>query len=88
MIRVDPFWLQENSPKVVQCRTDWMQTGTHITVNVYCKKYDPRNEALTYVEVNPIRLRIRIFFPETGLTYDSDQELRGVSLYNCCLTVN
>merc|ERR1719378_665248 len=55
-----------------------MQTGTHITVNVYCKKYDPRNEALTYVEVNPIRLRIRIFFPETGLTYDSDQELRGV----------
>jgi len=69
---------QENSPKVVQCRTDWMQTGTHITVNVYCKKYDPRNEALTYVEVNPIRLRIRIFFPETGLTYDSDQELRGV----------
>jgi len=67
----------ENS-KVVQCRTDWMQTGTHITVNVYCKKYDPRNEALTHIEVNPIRLRIRIFFPDSGLTYDSDQELRGV----------
>jgi len=69
---------RDDNPKVVQCRTDWMQTGTHITVNIYCKKYDPRNEALTYVEVNPIRLCVRIYFPETGLTYDSDQELRGV----------
>jgi len=69
---------QVDAAKVLQCRTDWMQTGTHITVNVYCKKYDPRNETLTYIEVSPIRLSIRIFFPDSGLTYDSDQELRGI----------
>lgn len=55
-----------------------MQTGTHVVVNVYCKKYDPRNEALTYVEVNPIRLRIRIHFPSTDAVYNADLELGGV----------
>lgn len=59
-----------------------MQTATHVVVNVYCKQYDPRNEDLTYVEVNPIRLRIRISFPGTGASYFKDIELRGVSKRN------
>ena len=67
-----------------QCRRDWMQTGTHVVVNIYCKKYDPTDETLTYVEVNPVRLRIRIHFPAGGPAYNSDLELRGVS--NCKLT--
>lgn len=56
-----------------------MQTGTHVVVNVYCKKYDPCDETLTYVEVNPIRLKIRVHFPASGTAYNSDLELRGVS---------
>jgi hypothetical protein len=56
-----------------------MQTGTHVIVNIYCKKPDPTNESLTYVEVNPIRLRVRINLLAGGPSYNSDIELRGVS---------
>ena len=73
------FGIQDEQVKSsAQCRCDWMQTATHVVVNIYCKKYDPCNEKLTYVEVNPVRLRVRIHFPNGG-TYSSDIELRGVS---------
>lgn len=70
---------EEQNRRATQCRHDFMQTGTHVIVNVYCKQYDPLDEELTYVEVNPIRLRIRVFFPSSGASYSNDLELRGVS---------
>ncbi|XP_046631656.1 cysteine and histidine-rich domain-containing protein 1-like [Daphnia pulicaria] len=69
---------EEQIKKSVQCRQDWMQTGTHVIVNIYCKKPDPTNESLTYVEVNPIRLRVRINLLAGGPSYNSDIELRGI----------
>lgn len=57
-----------------------MQTGTHVVVNIYCKKHDPCDETLTYVEVNPIRLRVRIKFFGSGAPYNADLELSGVRL--------
>ena len=58
-----------------------MQTGTSIIVSVYCKNYDPRDTSLTFIEVNPVRLRIQIHFPSNGSFYKNDLELRGVSLF-------
>lgn len=58
-----------------------MQTGTHVIVNIYCKKPDPTNETLTYVEVNPVRLRVKIHSFTGGPSYNSDIELRGVSTW-------
>ena len=74
-------WQDEANTKTVQCRQDWMQTATHIVVNVYCKKYDPCDDSATYVEVNPIRLRIRISFPPDGAPYTNDMELKGVRFW-------
>ncbi|XP_057380892.1 cysteine and histidine-rich domain-containing protein 1-like isoform X1 [Daphnia carinata] len=69
---------EELIKKSAQCRQDWMQTGTHVIVNIYCKKPDPSNETLTYVEVNPVRLRVKIHSLTGGPSYNSDIELRGI----------
>ena len=65
----------------MECRYDWHQTATHVTVAIYAKKYDP---AISYVEVNPVRLRVHVYFPLEKGAFDLDAELRGVSimLYN------
>ena len=47
-------------------------------MNIYCKNPDPTNEVKTFIEVNPIRLAVHIFFPSNGNSYKSDIELRGV----------
>jgi cysteine/histidine-rich domain-containing protein len=47
-----------------------------VTVAFYCKKYDPD---LSFIDVNPVRLKVHIFFPEMGGAFDLDIELMGVS---------
>ena len=45
---------------VVNCRYDWHQTATTVTVAIYAKKIDP---ARSVVEINPVRLRVHLYFP-------------------------
>jgi len=61
----------------VECRHDWHQTATHVVVAIYGKKYDPDS---SYVDVNPVRLKCHIVFPEQGGSFDMDIELRGISV--------
>jgi len=60
---------------VVNCRYDWHQTATHVTVAIYAKKYDP---SVSYVEVNPIRLKTHIYFPQEKGSFNLDLELKGL----------
>ena len=55
---------------------DWHQTGTHIYVSVFAKKYNPE---ASYVKLNPIRLTVELYFPEEDSNYNLDIELKGVS---------
>lgn len=55
---------------------DWHQTGTHVVVAIYAKKYQPSK---SFVKLNPIRLTTSLFFPVENSSYDLDLELRGVS---------
>jgi len=70
-------WKKENDggSEQVECRHDWHQTATHVTVAIYGKKYDPDS---SYIEVNPIRMKCHIVFPEQGGSFDMDIELRGI----------
>ena len=68
----------EQQSRTAGCRTDWMQTATHVVVNVYCKQYDP-SDARTLVHASPVRLRVRIHFPAPQAPpFVHDIELRGV----------
>jgi len=60
---------------VVNCRYDWHQTATHVTVAIYAKKYDPN---VSYVEVNPVRLKTHIYFPQEKGSFNLDLELKGL----------
>ncbi|TRY77045.1 hypothetical protein TCAL_03854 [Tigriopus californicus] len=59
----------------VDCRFDWHQTATKVTVAIYAKKYDPR---ISFVEVGPIHLRAHVFFPAEDAAFDLDVELHGI----------
>jgi cysteine/histidine-rich domain-containing protein len=76
-------WIKEDtgSGAQVECRYDWHQTATHVVVAIYSKKYDP---VVSYVEVNPIRLNVHIYFPLEKASLDLDTELRGVIDINEC----
>jgi len=63
----------EGSAKV-ECRYDWHQTATHVTVAIYAKKYDPD---ISKVEIHPIRLKVHVYFPEQAGAFDLDLELAG-----------
>lgn len=65
---------QEGSA-TVECRYDWHQTATHVTVAIYAKKYDPD---ISKVEIHPIRLKAHVYFPEQAGAFDLDIELAGV----------
>jgi len=66
---------QDGEDGVVNCRYDWHQTATHVTVAIYAKKYDP---SVSYVEINPIRLKAHLYFPQEKGAFDLDIELRGL----------
>jgi len=69
-------WLADKKGAQVQCRYDWHQTATHVTVAVYAKKYDPEK---SYVEISPVRLAIYLVFPaDNNNTFSLDLELKGV----------
>jgi len=59
----------------VECRHDWHQTATHVTVAIYGKKYDPE---MSHVELSPVRMKCHIVYPEEGGTFNMDIELRGI----------
>jgi len=63
----------EGSAKV-ECRYDWHQTATHVTVAIYAKKYDPD---ISKLEIHPIRLKAHVYFPEQAGAFDLDIELAG-----------
>ncbi|KAJ9586871.1 hypothetical protein L9F63_019553, partial [Diploptera punctata] len=62
---------QEN-PK---CRYDWHQTSNNVVVSVFAKKYNPE---CSTVHLNPIRLKVHLYFPEEDSSFDLDLELRGI----------
>eukprot|EP00088_Acartia_fossae_P052923 TRINITY_DN599_c0_g1_i1.p1 TRINITY_DN599_c0_g1~~TRINITY_DN599_c0_g1_i1.p1 ORF type:complete len:365 (+),score=62.74 TRINITY_DN599_c0_g1_i1:29-1096(+) len=69
-------WVREDGKEgVVNCRYDWHQTATHVTVAIYAKKYDPN---VSYVELNPIRLKAHLFFPQEKGSFNLDIELKGL----------
>lgn len=57
---------------------DWHQTGQHVIVSIFAKKYDPDS---SFVKMNPIRLTVELFFPEENSKFNLDMELRGVSKF-------
>ena len=57
---------------------DWHQTGTHVIVSVYAKKYDPDS---SFVKLNPVHLIVNLYFPEEDSRYNLDIELRGVCTF-------
>ena len=46
-----------------------------MVVAVYAKKYDP---SASTVEISPVRLKMRIYFPERGGCFNLELELKGV----------
>ncbi|KAF7992793.1 hypothetical protein HCN44_005137 [Aphidius gifuensis] len=68
-------WIVKNNEKKIECRMDWHQTGSHVVVAIYAKKYQPSKSS---IKLNPIRLTIGLFFLEENSSYDLDLELRGV----------
>lgn len=59
----------------MECRYDWHQTATHVTLAIYAKKYDPD---ISKIEIHPIRLKVHVYFPEQAGAFDLDLELAGV----------
>ena len=59
----------------MECRYDWHQTATHVTVAIYAKKYDPD---MSKIEIHHIRLKVHVYFPEQAGSFDLDIELAGV----------
>jgi hypothetical protein len=68
----------------VNCRYDWHQTSSDVVVSVFAKKYDPDS---SFVQLNPIRLKVHLFFPEDQSIFSLDLELCGVRIICNCLDV-
>lgn len=69
-------WIKSNEGSAdVECRYDWHQTSSTVTVAIYAKKYDPEK---SLIEINPIRLKTHIYFPEQAGSFNLDLELKGL----------
>ncbi|XP_055851565.1 cysteine and histidine-rich domain-containing protein morgana [Episyrphus balteatus] len=69
-------WFKDDEEKVVQCRYDWHQTPSNVIVAIYAKMY---HYELSSVQVNPIRLKVHLVFPEQDDSeFNLDLELRGI----------
>lgn len=72
-------WTKDDNDCAINCRYDFHQTATDVTVAIYAKMY---HYDLSYVKVNPIRLNVLLVFPgEKNAKFELDLELKGVSLY-------
>jgi len=49
-----------------------------VVIAVYAKKYDAQKSS---VEINPVRLVIKLYFPANDQWFEMDTELRGVSIF-------
>merc|ERR550532_1149699 len=67
--------------KDIKCRYDWHQTASHVTVAVYAKKY---SDTESYVEINPVRLIVHLYFPGENANFDLDLELAGIVDCTAC----
>lgn len=75
----------DDNSKSVKCRWDFHQTGTHVYVSIYAKMYCPYTSV---IKLNPIRLYANLIFPqESGVSFNLDIELDGVSLSSFLLLV-
>lgn len=63
--------------KVVKCRQDWHQTGTHVILVIYAKKFDPNRSD---VKVNGVKLSIELYFPEENGYFREEWILAGVPI--------
>jgi len=71
------LWVRADGQEgVVNCRYDWHQTATFVTVSIYAKKYDPSS---SYVEINPIRLKAHLYFPQEKGSFELEIELKGIA---------
>lgn len=61
----------------MSCRYDWHQTSSDVVVSIFAKKYDPDG---SFVQLNPVRLMVHLFFPEDQSVFSLDLELRGVRI--------
>ncbi|PNF28624.1 Cysteine and histidine-rich domain-containing protein [Cryptotermes secundus] len=69
-------WIKEKgADQQASCRYDWHQTSSDVVVSVFAKKYDPDSSS---VQLNPIRLKVHLFFPEEQSVFNLDLELCGV----------
>ncbi|XP_071635065.1 cysteine and histidine-rich domain-containing protein morgana [Temnothorax longispinosus] len=68
-------WFSKNVGKKAQCRMDWHQTGSHVVVSIFAKKYLPSQ---SFIKLNPIHLTVELFFVEENSRYNLDIELRGI----------
>ncbi|XP_013776520.1 cysteine and histidine-rich domain-containing protein 1-like [Limulus polyphemus] len=70
-------WIKKKSTQEnkVSCRYDWHQTGSYVVVTVYSKVPNPD---LSFVEANPVKLRMYIIFGEEREVFDMELILSGV----------
>lgn len=70
-------WTKDDNDCAVNCRYDFHQTATDVTVAIYAKMYHYEQ---SYVKVNPIRLNVLLVFPgQKNAKFELDLELKGVS---------
>ncbi|KAL7648590.1 UNVERIFIED_CONTAM: hypothetical protein RMT77_000496 [Armadillidium vulgare] len=67
------LWIKKNLKKT-SCRYDWHQTGGFVVLTVYAKMSQPLE---SFVEANPIRLKIQITFLDNQ-EFVMDNELGGI----------
>lgn len=71
------FFCQDDGEKKVDCRLDWHQTGSHVTISVFAKVAQPSK---TWVEVNKVAAKINIVFDGGKSQFQKEVVLRGVSV--------
>lgn len=74
-------WTKDDTSNAMNCRYDFHQTATDVTVAIYAKLYHYES---SFVKVNPIRLNVMLVFPgQNNAKFELDLELKGVS-FNFC----
>lgn len=68
----------QSGAKVIKCRHEWHQTGSHVIVEVYGKKFDPTKST---IKANGVKLKVELYFPEEGGFYREEWILAGVYIF-------